>query len=121
MAFVCAVDHAENSILADRELNTKSSLFDERGTAYHLTKLFRGGNAGYSAGYLGEARAVTSGKNDCTSVLILLGYLHGKHFFLLDRTTGLAGARQYSATSRACSRGINFSQNFLSSWPRGEN
>jgi hypothetical protein len=77
MAFVRAGDRSENPIVADCERNAKTSLFDQRCAAYHGTKLLWGGIAGYAPSYLRQARAVTSGKNERASVLILLAAFHG--------------------------------------------
>ena len=71
MAFVRAGDHGENPTLTDCARNAKTSLFNQRCTAYQRAKLLRRGFTGNPPGYLRQARAVTSGENDCVPVLIL--------------------------------------------------
>jgi len=70
MAFVRVVEHGENPILVDHERSAKASLFEQRCIADHGTKLLWGGVAANPAGYLRQTRAITSGENDCVSVLI---------------------------------------------------
>ena len=77
MTLLRASEHGQNVILIDCERNAKMSLFEQRCVGYNRTKLLRSEIAGYAQCYLRQASAVTSGKNDCVSSLILLVELHG--------------------------------------------
>jgi hypothetical protein len=78
MALVRAREHGKNAILLDCQRNANTSLFEQRCGADYRTKLLRSDIAGYAPGHLGQASAVTSGKNDCASGLFGLIEFHGK-------------------------------------------